>query len=724
MSITRAEAAVAYATGASPLCIAVPVVPMDPETKVPLIPRWGDGGAPTSAADVRTAWGKHPDASIGAVLRDTRLVVVDIEGAGHGHVLDEVIDEIHAAFGPLPTTLTASTKGGGRHLYFKAPETTDPDVLAGHLVTPGGTKIAGVDIKKGSRSGNGGLVIVPTDIDGATVDGRRWEDIAPVAPLPDSLRHGAMRSSPTQQRPAARGQVRAKDLPIPEGERNIALTSIAGTMRRHGMGEAAIAAALLEENRERCQPPLADNEVRRIAQSVSRYAPSDPWTADTAPAIITLSSVEPRRVEWLWPGYIPLGKITEMSGKQGIGKSTLAYDIAARISTGRPMPDGRASDLGGPADCLLIATNEDNLADTIKPRLIAARADHRRIHAAPSIHSLAGIDGLRDVITAKRVRFVFIDALMSMIPAGTDSYKDDSVRRLLHPLAALAEETDCAILTNRHVRKGASSALDAGIGSTAFSAVARSGLVVGREGGDTGRCVLAVAKGNLSAESERPSWAFDVVSDLVDFGDGGKPMKVGRIDWVGPSDVTAESITTRGMSQDTDLVEECADYLRELLADGPLATKEVSAACADLGYRGRILREAQKRLGITRKDKGLSNSGRGTPWMMRLPDSHSSPAPRAAAETDRAAKGPVATGNTGCVDTARLLSRTSVEVDETGTLTQHQLAIFADIEELVAAGTSATDPDALARQIGGMTRTAPDFQRAHRAFLASREAQR
>ena len=161
MSITRAEAAVAYATGASPLGIAVPVVPMHPETKVPLIPRWGDGGAPTSADDVLAAWERHPDASIGAVLRDTRLVVIDIEGAGHGYVLDEVIDEIHAAFGALPTTLSASTKGGGRHLYFTLPEGRDPDALAGHLVTPGGTKITGVDIKKGSRSGTGGLIIVP-----------------------------------------------------------------------------------------------------------------------------------------------------------------------------------------------------------------------------------------------------------------------------------------------------------------------------------------------------------------------------------------------------------------------------------------------------------------------------------------------------------------------------------------------------------------------------------
>lgn len=265
MSITRAEAAVAYATGASPLGIAVPVVPMHPETKVPLIPRWGDGGAPTSADDVLAAWERHPDASIGAVLRDTRLVVIDIEGAGHGYVLDEVIDEIHAAFGALPTTLSASTKGGGRHLYFTLPEGRDPDALAGHLVTPGGTKITGVDIKKGSRSGNGGLIIVPADIDGGTVDGRCWEDIVPIAPLPDPLDHGAMRSASPLE--VVRGSV-------PEGDRHNWLLSQAGSMRRRGFPVDAIRAALVISNDQMCIPPMARAEVLRIADDVAaRYAP-------------------------------------------------------------------------------------------------------------------------------------------------------------------------------------------------------------------------------------------------------------------------------------------------------------------------------------------------------------------------------------------------------------------------------------------------------------------
>jgi len=63
---------------------------------------------------------------------------------------------------------------------------------------------------------------------------------------------------------------------ICEGGRNAHLASLAGTMRRRGMGQAAIDAALQAENAAKCQPPLPDAEVRAIAASVSRYAPAQP----------------------------------------------------------------------------------------------------------------------------------------------------------------------------------------------------------------------------------------------------------------------------------------------------------------------------------------------------------------------------------------------------------------------------------------------------------------
>jgi putative DNA primase/helicase len=61
---------------------------------------------------------------------------------------------------------------------------------------------------------------------------------------------------------------------IPEGQRKDALTSFPGSMRHRGMCRAAIEAALLVENAERCDPPLTQAEVRRIAGSVARCEPA------------------------------------------------------------------------------------------------------------------------------------------------------------------------------------------------------------------------------------------------------------------------------------------------------------------------------------------------------------------------------------------------------------------------------------------------------------------
>ncbi|MBN2216977.1 MAG: bifunctional DNA primase/polymerase, partial [Pirellulales bacterium] len=61
---------------------------------------------------------------------------------------------------------------------------------------------------------------------------------------------------------------------IPSGQRNATLASLAGTMRRAGMGLAEIQAALRASNL-RCLPPLAEAEVERIATNIARYAPDE-----------------------------------------------------------------------------------------------------------------------------------------------------------------------------------------------------------------------------------------------------------------------------------------------------------------------------------------------------------------------------------------------------------------------------------------------------------------
>ncbi len=155
-----------------------------------------------------------------------------------------------------PATPMVRTAGGGLHLYFKHPD---------HAVKTGIRVAPGLDVKA-----SGGYVVAPPSV-GANGNPYEWivspED-ADLADPPEWL----MRLLEGRRFTTPAGPVGERIL---KGERNKGLASIAGTMRRRGMGEAEILAALQVTNARRCEPPLEAEEVAKIAASVARYEPSE-----------------------------------------------------------------------------------------------------------------------------------------------------------------------------------------------------------------------------------------------------------------------------------------------------------------------------------------------------------------------------------------------------------------------------------------------------------------
>src|SRR3954451_19327422 len=90
----------------------------------------------------------------------------------------------------------------------------------------------------------------------------------------------------------------------------------------------------------------------------------------------SISQLAVRPVSWLWPGRLARGKLAILDGDPGLGKSLLALDLCARLSTGSPFPDGGTGP--GPA-CSLVLNAEDGAEDTIRPRLAALGADLDRV---------------------------------------------------------------------------------------------------------------------------------------------------------------------------------------------------------------------------------------------------------------------------------------------------------------------------------------------------------
>jgi putative DNA primase/helicase len=121
---------------------------------------------------------------------------------------------------------------------------------------------------------------------------------------------------------------------FPEGQRNAGLTQLAGTMRRKGMGQAAIEAALLAENNARCNPPLPEDEVRRIAASVARYAPAPapalPGSSPPAPADERASPIE-------WPDPVLPGALRTPDIPAALLPAWVG-DMAAAVATWSQTP--------------------------------------------------------------------------------------------------------------------------------------------------------------------------------------------------------------------------------------------------------------------------------------------------------------------------------------------------------------------------------------------------
>jgi hypothetical protein len=349
-----------------------------------------------------------------------------------------------------------------------------------------------------------------------------------------------------------------------------------------------------------------------VKNTVDAEASPDPPGEPLTAIVRLLSEVQPETVEWLWRDRIPLRKLTVLDGDPGLGKSTLTLDLAARLSRGAPMPDGTPGLFGG----VVILTAEDGLADTIVPRLEAVGADRSRIVALEGVrlddseHTPTlpdDLPALTEAIAYVRARLVVVDPLVAFLGAAVDSWKDQSIRRALYPLAQLADYTGAAVVAVRHLTKGeGGQALYRGGGSIGIIGAARAGLLVARDPDDAQRRVLAVTKSNLGPEP--CSLAFRLEAG---------PNGAARVAWEGTSPHGAGALLATPSDPETrSELERADDLLRELLADGPLATRELEQAAEAEGISRRTLQRARGRLKTVRQRDGFGPGGR---WLVSLP---------------------------------------------------------------------------------------------------------
>jgi hypothetical protein len=318
-----------------------------------------------------------------------------------------------------------------------------------------------------------------------------------------------------------------------------------------------------------------------------------------------VSDLSAQPVRWLWPGRLALGKLSLLEGDPGLGKSLITLDLCARVSRGLPFPDSSG---GQPCNCLVLNA-EDGEADTVRSRLVALGADLDRVFVltrgltGQTIRLPSKLNVLDDALERTQARLTVIDPLLAFLDASVASGNDQSVRRALTPLAALAARHETALLMARHLNKrGGKQAIYRGGGAIGLVGACRSAWLVGQDPVVAGQCVLAQVKNNLAAV--QGSLAYRVTAQ-----DGGAP----QLSWLGTSPWTADQLvagSTRGLARI-----QARSFLQQALKDGPRLTRELWAEGEKQGLKARTLQRAMQDL-LIRRERVVEGGVQKNYWLL------------------------------------------------------------------------------------------------------------
>jgi len=332
--------------------------------------------------------------------------------------------------------------------------------------------------------------------------------------------------------------------------------------------------------------------------------------ASHRPVVMLLngSDLTPEPVHWLWRYWLALGKLHILAGAPGQGKTTIALACAATVTTGGRWPDGTRCEAGN----VLIWSGEDDPADTLLPRLLAAGADKARCYFVSGtringeVHSF---DPARDMLALEEqaqliggIKLLIVDPVVSAV-AG-DSHKNTEVRRALQPLVDLANRLDTAVVGISHFSKGGAGGDPASrvVGSIAFTAVARVVLVAAKvkgEDGEQDRRVLARGKSNIGPDDGGFEYQIEQSEPLPG-------IHASYILWGNSVEGTARELLSepeagKDGADGASAQAEAEEFLIQLLKDGPCPTKHVQAEAKSAGISWRTVRRASDALGVKKR---------------------------------------------------------------------------------------------------------------------------
>ena len=215
--------------------------------------------ATTDLAKIEVWERRSPEANVGIATEQSGLIVVDAD-CKHGAPGLENWAKIVAELGAeLEDTAMVRTQSGGLHIIYRA---------GGYdIASSTGSPAPGIDIRA-----RGGYIVAPPSVGvGGSYEWIEGHGLEHLRELPEALAERLTAGRSASRRASGAPQA------VPEGERNTTLASMAGAMRRKGMTDSEMLAALTVANAERFDPPLPEAEVQSVVASIASYEPAPPF---------------------------------------------------------------------------------------------------------------------------------------------------------------------------------------------------------------------------------------------------------------------------------------------------------------------------------------------------------------------------------------------------------------------------------------------------------------
>jgi AAA domain/Bifunctional DNA primase/polymerase, N-terminal len=567
------------------------IFPLTPRDKHPLAGSQGfkDSKSPLDPS-VLSPWQQNPNLNIGINLGASDLCVLDFDKP----------ESIPAWLNETRTFKVRTAKG--IHIYFRGTRKTTKLYADGNLV--GDVKSAGgYTLAAGSVHPSGAVYEVVDD--------------SAIVPLPDIsslVRHDSERVNATSDGP-----------PIPRGSHDTELTRIAGVLRNAAFGEQEIEEHLIDVCEKRCEGYGADYRLmcKKVAHSIGKKpvgqaAPpvmmSGHVLGQTSTPVIPSGrtmqfvrgdSIKPTRLKWLWRGRILADKLNVFSGEPDVGKGMTTVDLAARITRHWDFPDCK-NELDGPKDVAFLSS-EDDMEDTIVPRLIVAGADMARVHFVQISENTSGtieegivcldrdLPALEEMIKQYPNTVLIIPDPVIAFLGDADPNKDKDVRPIYSKMKTFAKKLNVGWLFVNHWNKNQNAtSINRTSGAKTMVSAPRATWMFTRSPEDPTRYLMMKGKGNLSSNAVK-TLAYRIVGQNFDFGDGRgiEPGAVPKLVWDGETDHAAEQVLREANEPKLARNTKAEEFLTGFLAEGAKLASEVYRAGDNEGLSTDKLKRAR-----------------------------------------------------------------------------------------------------------------------------------